>query len=87
MSEMIYVRCPACRGSAWLHGEGVGLSAPCPCARTDHPGWAPTGLTMGQIDRMVDLERALAGDPGLPVERRREILRAARQRPGWEVLE
>lgn len=81
MSEMTYARCPACRGSTWLHGEGVGGATLCPCTRGETPGWAPTGVTLGQIERMAELERALAGDPGVPEARRREALAMA-----WAAL-
>lgn len=83
MTEMTYTRCPACRGS--LHivtGPDIPLAATqhvaCPCARADTPGWAPTGVTLGQIERMAELERALAGDPGVPEARRRKALARAR---------
>lgn len=55
-SPMTYTRCPIC--------EGLQPNT-CPCVRTDTPGWAPTGLTLAQMDRLVDLRRVLDGDPGV----------------------
>ena len=86
MSEMTYTRCPVCRGTLCITPEASTDREPacwpvnCPCARTASPGWAPTGLTLGQLDRLADVERALAGDPGLPEERRRAVLVTLRRR-------
>lgn len=82
MSEMTYTCCPVCQGSLRMSmGPDVPLSAiqqvPCPCTRGDTPGWAPTGVTLAQMDRMAETERALAGDPGVPESRRREVLARA----------
>ena len=73
---MTYTRCSICNGSLTLSADIGGVEAEhrCPCTRSPTPGWSPTGVTLAQIDRMVDVERALAGDPGLPEQRRLEIL-------------
>lgn len=84
MSKMTYTHCPICQGS--LRGVLASQTRECPCVRSGHPGWAPTGVTLAQIERMADLERALSGDPGMPVERRREVLAEVRRRPGWEAV-
>lgn len=78
MSDMTYTRCPMCGGTeVFLTTDG---ERPCPCMLSDHPGWAPTGLTLSQIERMAELERALAGDPGVTEGRRRQLLLQLRTR-------
>ncbi len=69
-SEMLFTRCPVCLGSYRV------LEADCPCTRTPTPGWAETGVTLGQLQVYAGRERALAGDPGLPECRRRRVLGA-----------
>jgi hypothetical protein len=76
---MTFTNCEQCKGKlaifiesksqpGWFHPQD------CPCTRGKEPGWNETGLTMGQIERMADVERALQGDPGIPPERRNAIL-------------
>lgn len=72
--DMLYSRCATCGGTGkgeWQHAGPVRRLVCPPCGGD---GWIPTGVTMGQLERMADAERALAGDPGLPAERRRAIL-------------
>jgi hypothetical protein len=76
---MTYTRCEMCRGSLSRLIDGGDRDDErdyysCPCATSSTPGWMPTGLTLAQIDRMVELERALQGDPGIPIERRVVVL-------------
>ena len=80
-NEMTYTPCPICLGTTWMQEPGVPATKHCPCTRGAPPhGWSPTGLTLGQIDRMVERERALDGDPSVPVERRRKVLAIIRKR-------
>jgi hypothetical protein len=65
---MTYSRCSFCGGTQTAQG------LVCPCLKSPTPGWSPTGLTLGQLSRMANIERALQGDPGLPKEHRRQIL-------------
>ena len=48
MSEMTYSKCPLCNGTL-RHAN-----ATCPCVRSGVPGWAPTGVTLDQLERLVD---------------------------------
>jgi len=75
MSEKLYARCPMCKGSLRFPDPAGG---DCFCTRGKTPGWALIGVTMAQLERMTDLERALAGDPGLPTDRREAALRRVR---------
>lgn len=54
MSAMTYTKCEMCS-----------RMRDCLCAQSPTPGWAPTGLTLGQIERMVQMERVLQQDPGV----------------------
>lgn len=47
MSEMTYTRCLVCKGS--LKRRIMVSVSDCPCTTTSTPGWAATGLTMGQL--------------------------------------
>jgi hypothetical protein len=58
MSEMPYHRCPICVGSRIVLDETVKRIVPCPCTRGSTPGWAPVGVTMGQLERLVERETA-----------------------------
>ncbi len=49
----------------------IGKAESCPLCRG--VGFVKIGLTMGQVDRMVDVERTLQGDPGIPLEKRLRI--------------
>jgi hypothetical protein len=69
---MTYTRCPVCKGTLMMD---VGcLRRPCICENSRTPGWSATGLTMGQIERMVEREMALKGDHGIPLEKRKEVI-------------
>ena len=76
IDRMTYTRCELCGG------RGIIIEQPpeqqrsrmCLCARSATPGLNPTGLTIGQLDRLANLERALAGDPGIPAARQKQIL-------------
>lgn len=74
MATMTYTRCPVC--------ENKQNRPPCVCDRGEAPGYAATGLTLGQIDRMVERERALSGDPSLSLERRQVICGELKDRLG-----
>ena len=87
MSEMTYTRCDLCEGSLVLTTSTARFNeadaliefserkpSPCFCTESDTPGWTPTGLTIGQIDRMVERERVLKGDPGVPADRASRII-------------
>lgn len=83
MDDMLYEKCAVCRGWGRLNLDGSEYSPgtrtatrPCVCVRSPTPGYTPTGLTTGQVERMVDKERAVQGDPGIPAGRRLAILRA-----------
>lgn len=63
----------------WLTGKDMKLYEKCPiCDGISCPmcerGFIATGLTVGQVERMADIERAVAGYPGMPDARRLEIL-------------
>lgn len=63
MMGMLYERCKACGGSGKVHGVnqfGVFVEAECSCRGT---GFIETGLTVGQVDRLVKAELARLGDP------------------------
>lgn len=82
MSEKLYARCPICKGTLRYpipDGAPRMPSSDCLCSRGKTPGWVLVGVTMAQLERMADLERALAGDPGLPTERREKALQRARE--------
>ncbi len=75
---MTYTECPMCSGTLRIElrskdGEKIRFND-CPCRASSRPGWAPNGLTIRQIDRMVERERILAGDPGIPPDRRARVL-------------
>lgn len=83
MSEQLYTRCPICQGKKYTSKQispGFAIGHPCPCVGGETPGWALTGLTMGQVERMVELERALAGDPGVPLDRRITVIQKVREK-------
>jgi len=85
MSEPLYQRCPVCDGSrvhTWPSEDGGSPPLRCPCNDSATPGWALVGVTVGQLDRMADLERTLAGDPGIPQPKRAAILAHVRARLG-----
>lgn len=95
MSEELYQRCPVCKGSTWLNVDNSpapGTDSPnfdpkksargCPCRKSKTSGWCPIGLTVGQVERMVDLERTLQGDEGIPQPKRAAILAVVRARLG-----
>lgn len=78
MSEPLFTRCSICQGAGHFdHGDGRTV---CPCVRTDHPGYAHVGLTLGQLDRMAERERVLQGDPGVPAERAGKVVADIRAR-------
>lgn len=74
--DMAYTRCEQCAGTLTMARP----PGPCWCTRSSTPGWVPTGVTLGQLERYADRERALAGDPGLPADRRLAILLKLRSR-------
>ncbi len=93
MSEQLYQRCPICRGAPSFAQDAFydEFLVDCPCARSRTPGWTPIGLSLGQVERLADTERALSGDPGLPAERRgkalarvREMLARLDSLPSWK---
>ena len=71
MSEL-YTRCSMCAGTCLLNAPH--LASPCLCTRSATPGWSPVGVTTAWLDRHAELERALAGDPGVPPDRRIRLL-------------
>lgn len=70
MNDMTFTICPLCKGD-FFKFEGDKM---CPCIQGKNPGYAPTGVTLGRLDRMVRTERALAGDPGLPLGERLSVV-------------
>lgn len=78
--EMTYTLCPLCHASGTIPTADPHRRAACPCLRSPSPGYAATGLTVGQIERMVLVERCLVGDPGVPVDERSRVIVALRER-------
>ena len=52
----------------------------CVCVRSSTPGYTPTGLTTGQVEKWADERRAIQGDPGITRDRRMKLLQALRDR-------
>lgn len=75
MSEMTYTECGLCKRTQWYPK----YPTCCPCVRSSTPGLSPTGVTVGQIERMVERERSLQGDPGVDAVVRRTVLAKLRQ--------
>lgn len=71
VSEPLYQKCEHCRA---MRDRVAG-----PCPSCNGTGYWPVGLTVGQVDRLVERERALKGDPGIPRERRRAVLEAVQR--------
>lgn len=71
MSEMTYTKCNLCGGTLFiiLHPRYMSTAAlqegasseveNCPCQKSKTPGWAETGITLGQIERAVECEQVL----------------------------
>ncbi len=78
-SDPLYQRCPLCRGRLWIDASRrpdavIEVLQACPCRRSETPGYAPVGITTEELDTLVERQRALQGDPGIPIDRRRMIL-------------
>lgn len=69
--EMTYTRCQVCKGSQLKTLFGL---VSCHCHKSRTPGWAETGVTLDQLERFADWERALAGDPGMLGAKRQLIV-------------
>lgn len=54
---MTYTRCNLCGGSSFMPSPASLECVRCPCARSKTPGWAETGITLGQIERAVAAEK------------------------------
>lgn len=50
--EHLYQRCPICHGKLTYHDFGNPAVMDCLCTRTETPGWAKVGLTLGQLERI-----------------------------------
>lgn len=80
-SAMTYTRCPLCKGELIVFGVSNTQDSPhprrhpCPCTRGKTPGWAVTGVTLGQLDRLSRQE-----GKALNLERELEIARAEADR-------
>jgi hypothetical protein len=75
--KALYEVCGQCGGSGDVadpEDENGLIFDRCRCC--GGKGRLAVGVTTGQLRRMVDRERALQGDPGIPVERRLVILKA-----------
>lgn len=74
MSEMMYTRCELCKGTGLLDQPAVTNTGRtehrCPCKGAQFPGWAPVGVTVGQLDRIVTENARLKGQPTPPAEPR-----------------
>jgi hypothetical protein len=64
-SKDLYETCTLCDRD---HGRET-------CPGCDGLGFTKTGLTLGQVERMAYREQCVAGDPGVPEEKRRDIVK------------
>ena len=55
MSEIVYTRCNLCHGTLVVPENMAPCTGDlrCPCRFSQFPGWAATGLTLGQQERAV----------------------------------
>jgi hypothetical protein len=73
MTELLFTKCGLCDGARKvLQGRVFDVPAAdarkvvdCACVKGPHPGYLAVGLTLSQIDKLVDADRALSGDPGV----------------------
>ncbi len=55
---MLYTRCELCLGGRTIHDPATGAFVRhCICCRSSSPGWSPSGVTIGQLDGLVKLDR------------------------------
>jgi DNA-directed RNA polymerase subunit RPC12/RpoP len=71
---MLYQVCEVCEGFGSVPVHEALPKGPATCPGCQGRRFVKVGVTTGQLERMVQTQRALQGDPGLPFERRREIL-------------
>jgi hypothetical protein len=71
-AEPLYQRCSLCSGSlrvvAATNTDPVEKDRPCPCTTSPTPGWAAIGLTVGQVERLVEDARKKPGPGGAVTE-------------------